>query len=60
MGEVKNVVFGKYELDYQDISQLKALLLLLVHQHSDSDVGNKIKIFSKQVVFLKYKYGSTA
>ena len=36
--EFKAVVFEKDELEFRDMSELKALLPLLAHQDSNSDV----------------------
>ena len=41
--EHKAVVFEKDELEFQDLSELKALLPLLAHQDSSSDVEISFK-----------------
>ena len=50
------VVFEKDELEFQEMSQLIALLPLLTNQVSNSDAENKFKNFQKRTVHFKYRF----
>ena len=41
--EIKAVIFQKKELEFRDMSQVKALLALMTNHDSTSDVEQKVK-----------------
>ena len=53
--ELKAVVFGKDELEFRDMSELKELLPPLANQDSNSDEKIKVETIQKPTVRFKYK-----
>ena len=52
--EIKNAVFEKIELEYNDVCTLLPLLPLLANQTFDSEICNKFYDSKKQIFLLKY------